>query len=86
MRRLHSCFAAPLIVGGLMSLMGCRGAGTRPDSSPSPLTEVRAAQLDSATIDRLCVDPARVRTGAVSCVLKDQSQPPTFAPKRPESP
>jgi hypothetical protein len=37
---------------------------------------VSMAQMDSATIERLCVHPDSVRAGRSDCVLKDQSAPP----------
>jgi hypothetical protein len=38
----------------------------------------KVAQMDSATIDRLCVHPDSVRAGRAECVLKDQSESPQY--------
>ena len=40
------------------------------------LRTAKAAQLDSATIERLCMQPDSVRAGRAECVLQDQSQSP----------
>ena len=37
---------------------------------------VSAAQMDSATIERLCIHPDSVRARRIECVLKDQSTLP----------
>ena len=53
-----------------------------PAPSPSTTTPVGARpQLDSATIERLCVRPDWVRAGWAECVLKDQSPPPRLIPR-----
>jgi hypothetical protein len=40
------------------------------------LRTATTAQMDSATIERLCVHPDSVRSGRAACVLQDQSASP----------
>ena len=56
----------------LLAAMACAAPG------PSPLTTAARARpaMDSATIERLCMRPDRVRAGWAECLLKDQSPPP----------
>jgi len=70
-------------IAGASLLLSCGRPATRVDTVPAKLTPAQAAQFDSGTIDRLCVDPSRVRARLADCVLKDQSRLPGFAPKRP---
>ena len=55
----------------VLLLIGC----SRQHSSPQQVAirTVSTAQMDSATIERLCVHPDSVRAGRAECVLKDQS-------------
>jgi hypothetical protein len=73
----------PLTVGVPMIVMRMRllvlGAAMAcaPGSSHSTARPVVSRPpFDSATIERLCVQPDRVRAGWAECVLKDQSPQP----------
>jgi hypothetical protein len=67
----------------VMLLVACGHPSVRPESTSVTATAARAPQFDSATIERLCAHPDRVRAKLAECVLKDQSPPPVFAPAKP---
>ena len=64
-------------------LVACGHPSARPESASFAPVVAQAPQFDSATIERLCVQPDRVRARLAACVLKDQSPPPRFAPAKP---
>jgi hypothetical protein len=66
-----------------MLVVACGYPSVRPESASVAATAARASQFDSATIERLCAHPDRVRAKLADCVLKDQSPPRTFTPAKP---
>jgi len=56
-----------------------------PPKAMRTLPTAARAGMDSAEIDRLCLDPDSVRAGKADCVLKDQSAPLQRLPQ-PSSP
>jgi hypothetical protein len=51
----------------LATLLGCHGAAPRSSGS----VPQRTAEMDSATVHRLCAEPDSVLAGRRSCVLLD---------------
>ena len=65
-----------VILGMLVAACGHRHSGAQPRAAQ--LRTAKSAQMDSATIERLCVHPDSVRAGRAECVLKDQSEAPQY--------
>jgi uncharacterized lipoprotein NlpE involved in copper resistance len=57
----------------VLLLMGCSRQHSAPQQVAMQTRTVSTAQMDSATIERLCLHPDSVRAGRAECVLKDQS-------------
>jgi hypothetical protein len=60
----------PILLGA------CRHHQPAPQQVAARLRTATTAQMDSATIERLCVHPDSVRSGRAACVLQDQSASP----------
>ena len=73
----------PFAVAFAVLLAGCSRPAMSVDTALSRLKAGPVAQLDSATIDRMCSQPARVHAGLADCVLKDQAEPRRFKPATP---
>ena len=57
----------------LLLVVACSRQHASPQQVAMQTRTVSTAQMDSATIERLCVHPDSVRAGRADCVLKDQS-------------
>jgi hypothetical protein len=60
----------------VLLLIACARHHSAPQRVAMQARTVSTAQLDSATIERLCMHPDSVRAGLADCVLKDQSVVP----------
>jgi hypothetical protein len=69
MRSARSAFAVIVVIA-------CGRHHPAPQQTTTGSPSTNTAQMDSATIERLCVHPDSVRAGRIACVLQDQSQPP----------
>ena len=61
-----------------MLATACRHHPSNAQQGTAQLRVARAAEMDSATIERLCMHPDSVRAGRAECVLKDQSASPQY--------
>jgi hypothetical protein len=60
----------------VLLLIACGRQHSAPQRVAMQARTISTAQLDSATIERLCMHPDSVHAGRADCVLKDQSAPP----------
>jgi len=67
-----------LLVILAMSATACRHTPSNAQQRTAQMRVAKAAEMDSATIERLCVHPDSVRAGRAECVLKDQSPSPQY--------
>jgi hypothetical protein len=67
-----------LLVILAMVATACRHNPSNVQQRTAQTRVARAAEMDSATIERLCVQPDSVRAGRAECVLKDQSPSPQY--------
>ena len=61
----------------VLLLIACGRHHSAPQRVAMQARTISTAQLDSATIERLCLHPDSVRAGRADCVLKDQSTLPS---------